>query len=364
MKSEAARLPSADAFDPGALVTWYEENARVLPWRVGPAARRRGARPDPYAVWISEIMLQQTTAATVRARFEDFVARWPTVEALAAASLDDVLGAWAGLGYYARARNLHACAREIAREAGGVFPDAEEGLRALPGIGEYTAAAIAAIAFDRRAVVVDGNVERIVSRLFRIEKPLPAAKREIRRAAAEIWPQARSGDFAQALMDLGAAICRPKAPACLLCPVSSACAAFAAGDAETYPRKAAKRAKPQRRGAAFALFNAEGEFLLERRPAEGLLGGMLALPSTEWTENAPTTEDRAAAAPAPADWSNAGAIDHVFTHFRLTLDVYIGRAKKGFKLKAGQKWARLASARVPTVMRKAIERALGGDDEL
>lgn len=340
-----------------ALLRWYDAHARALPWRVGPAAHKSGARPDAYAVWLSEVMLQQTTVATVAPRYRDFLARWPTVEAMAAAPVDDILGAWAGLGYYARARNLHKCALTVSRDHGGVFPDTEEALRALPGVGDYTAAAIAAIAFDRPAVVVDGNVERVVSRLFAIETPLPAAKPAIREKAAAIWPARRPGDFAQALMDLGAGVCRPKAPQCLICPLTEHCAARRSGAPEAFPVKAAKKAKPARVGAAFALIDSRGRMLFERRPDKGLLGGMLGLPGTDWAAALP--DDPLAFAPAPAQWTRTGAAEHVFTHFHLTLDVYVARAPNGFRKSRRQQWIAPAEAPLPTVMRKAVERAAG-----
>ncbi len=337
-----------------ALLRWYGQNARTLPWRVGPKERAAGVSPDPYAVWLSEVMLQQTTVATVAPRFAAFLANWPTVEALAAAPLDEVLGEWAGLGYYARARNLHKCAVAVA-DLGG-FPDTEDGLRDLPGIGAYTAAAIAAIAFDRRAVVVDGNIERVVARLFAVATPLPGAKPELKTLAEQIWPAKSSGDFAQGLMDLGATICRPKAPSCLLCPIHDHCAAHAAGRADEFPKKAAKKAKPTRRGAAFALFNGKGEVLFERREEKGLLGGMLGLPGTQWAEQ--SGDDDFAAAPAIADWHAAGEALHTFTHFHLRLDVFRAAAPKGFRRKPDQLWISPADAKLPTVMKKALECAL------
>ena len=348
-----------------ALLRWYDRNARALPWRVGPAARRAGERPDPYRVWLSEIMLQQTTVATVAPRYQAFLDRWPTVADMAAAPQEDILGQWAGLGYYARARNLHKCARAVVERHGGVFPDTEEELRALPGVGDYTAAAVAAIAFDRRAVVVDGNIERVVARLFAIDAPLPGAKPEIKARTGALWPRARSGDFAQALMDLGAAVCRPKAPMCLLCPISSACEAFRAGAAQDYPKKAPKKPKPSRRGAVYALLNGKGEMLFERRPEKGMLGGMLGLPGTPWADkNAEAAADACsgrapcAHAPAGADWRRAGAVEHVFTHFRLVLEVYAGLAPKGFRRRAGQEWIAPREAKLPTVMKKAVAAAL------
>ena len=351
--------PAADAIAP-ALLRWYDANARDLPWRIGPAARKAGAAPDPYAVWLSEVMLQQTTVATVAPRYREFLDRWPRVTDMAAAPLDDILAAWAGLGYYARARNLHKCAVAVADQHGGVFPDTEDALRALPGVGDYTAAAIAAIAFDRPAIVVDGNIERVVSRLFEIATPLPKAKPEIREKAAAIWPEKRSGDFAQALMDLGAGVCRPKGPLCLLCPLTEHCAANKAGRADEFPKKAAKKAKPERRGAVYALLNAKGEVLFERRPEKGLLGGMLGLPGSDWRKEAPQAEE---GAPASADWVRAGEAAHVFTHFRLTLDVYIARAPTGFRRGPERQWIAPDTARLPTVFRKALDLAVRSHDD-
>ncbi|MEO1250781.1 MAG: A/G-specific adenine glycosylase [Pseudomonadota bacterium] len=354
-KKDAQTHARCGARWPRALLRWYDANARVLPWRVGPAQRKDGARPDPYAVWLSEIMLQQTTVATVGPRFDAFLARWPNIGALAAAPLDDVLGEWAGLGYYARARNLHKCAQMIATDHGGVFPDTEENLKALPGVGKYTAAAIAAIAFDRRAVVVDGNIERVAARLFRLNETGPALKAIVRKRMDEVWPARRSGDFAQGLMDLGALVCRPKNPACDLCPLSEDCAAREAGEAEAYPRRKAKAQKPTRRGAVFALFNARGDILFERRPEKGLLGGMLGLPGTDWTEAAPG--DPMAGAPARTRWRKAGEARHTFTHFHLEIDVYVGAAPKRFRRAAGQGWIDPDAARLPTVFKKALAAA-------
>jgi A/G-specific adenine glycosylase len=343
------------------LLAWYDEYARALPWRVGPAERRADILPDPYRVWLSEIMLQQTTVATVSRRFEEFLARWPTVHALAASTLEDVLSAWAGLGYYARARNLHKCAVAIVRDHGGEFPSTEEELIRLPGVGGYTAAAIAAIAFDAPGAVVDGNVERVMARLFAIETPLPAARPALREAAVAVWPKERSGDFAQALMDLGAGICTPRSPNCAACPIAFACAAYAAGAAEDYPRRAAKKAKPTRRGAAFVLTRADGAILLRRRPAKGLLGGMLEVASSPWEDEAPA--DPLAHAPAPAKWARAGAkVRHTFTHFHLELDVWRARLDAREALKVDGLWTLdAASAGLPTVMRKVIL-AAGGEE--
>lgn len=342
---------------PCALLRWYAGNARTLPWRVGPKERKAGVRPDPYAVWLSEIMLQQTAVATVSGRFNEFLNRWPDVKAIAAAPVNDIVDQWAGLGYYRRARNLHNCSVVVAGEHDGVFPDTEEELRALPGVGGYTAAAIAAIAFDRRAVVVDGNIERVVTRLFEIETPLPTARAEIKRRAGEMWPSQRSGDFAQGLMDLGAAICRPKAPSCRPCPIADHCGARAAGTQENYPVRAARKAKPSRVGAVFALTNAAGEMLFERRPEKGLLGGMLGLPGTEPASNLP--KNVFAAAPADAKWKKAGEAGLTFTHFHLMLDVYSGTTPRGFRKSANQQWIAPDKARLPAAMRKAVSVARG-----
>lgn len=361
---------------PRALLEWYDANARALPWRVGPRERRAGVRPDPYRVWLSEIMLQQTTVATVRPRFDAFLARWPTVEAMAAAPIDDLMSEWAGLGYYARARNLHKCAVAIA--ARGEFPKTEDELLQLPGVGQYTAAAIAAIAFDESAVVIDGNIERVAARLLAIETPLPKARSEIRKALGAVWPKKRSGDFAQGLMDLGAGVCTPRGPKCGTCPLSAYCAAYAKGIAESLPVKAKRGEKPARRGVAYALFNAKGEILFERRPDRGLLGGMLCLPCTEWSELSASGKKKelngkanaeASHSPAPPaslslegegnGWRLAGTIRHTFTHFHLELDVMFAKAPKSFRRSADQQWIAPDEARLPTVMRKAVDRARG-----
>jgi A/G-specific adenine glycosylase len=303
------------------LLAWYDAGARDLPWRAGPKKAAAGVRADPYRVWLSEVMLQQTTVPHATPYFLTFTRRWPSVSDLAAEEDGEVMAAWAGLGYYARARNLLACARAVALEHGGVFPDTEESLRALPGLGAYTAAAVAAIAFGRASNVVDGNVERVMARLFAVEEPLPDAKPELKRLAGTLVRNERPGDWAQALMDLGATICRPKAPLCERCPVAEFCAALKTGAPESYPRKGVKAERPRRHGAAFLLTRGD-EVALVRRPPKGLLGGMLALPSTEWRA-APWGEAEAtAAAPAPAAWRPAGEIEHVFTHFSLTLRVY------------------------------------------
>jgi A/G-specific adenine glycosylase len=303
-----------------SLLAWYDANARDLPWRVRPAAHAAGARPDPYRVWLSEVMLQQTTVPHAAPYFRAFTARWPTVTDLANAQDGEVMAAWAGLGYYARARNLLACARAVAREHEGVFPDTEEGLRALPGLGPYTAAAVAAIAFDRPANVVDGNVERVMARLFAVDAPLPDAKLQLRAQAARLVTSERPGDWAQALMDLGATVCKPKAPLCDRCPVSAHCRALAAGDPETYPRRAPKAVRPHRYGVAYLLTRGQ-EVALVRRPPKGLLGGMLALPTSDWRAARWDEAEALAAAPAPADWRGVGEVEHGFTHFTLTLQL-------------------------------------------
>jgi A/G-specific adenine glycosylase len=308
-----------------ALLGWYDSHARTLPWRVGPADRAQGRTPDPYRVWLSEIMLQQTTVPHATSYFLEFTRRWPTVADLAAAPEAEVMAAWAGLGYYARARNLIACAKAVAKDHGGVFPAAEEGLLGLPGVGPYTAAAIAAIAFDRPANVVDGNVERVISRLDAVEEPLPAAKPALKALAAKLVTAERPGDWAQALMDLGATVCRPKAPLCDRCPIAFACTAFAQGDPEAYPRKSAKAERPRRHGVAFVLTH-RGRVALERRPPKGLLGGMLGLPTTDWRAQQLSPAEIHAAAPAKADWRPLGPIEHVFTHFALTLEVWRAEA--------------------------------------
>lgn len=333
------------------LLDWYDAHARDLPWRAPPGS----PAPDPYRVWLSEVMLQQTTVAAVKDYFAAFTARWPTVEALAAAADEDVMAAWAGLGYYARARNLLACARAVAAR-GGRFPDTEEGLRALPGLGAYTAAAVAAIAFGRRAVVVDANVERVVARLFAIEDELPGARPAIRIAADAITPDARAGDFAQAMMDLGATVCTARAPRCLLCPLAAPCMARAGGDPARLPVKAAKKARPLRQGRAFWIERDDREVWLVRRPGKGMLGGMRALPDDGWAARA----DGSGAGPLAGPWESAGKVGHVFTHFslELNLSVYLGEVAQGPG--EGEWWPldRLDEAGLPTLFAKAARLAL------
>ena len=299
----------------GTLLEWYDRHARVLPWRV-----TGGARPDPYRVWLSEVMLQQTTVAAVKGYYERFTARWPDVRALAGAEDAAVMGEWAGLGYYARARNLLACARAVVDRHGGVFPADLGALRALPGIGPYTAAAIAAIAFDLPAVVVDGNVERVVARLFAVQVPMPAARPELVAAAGRISPAVRPGDFAQGMMDLGATICTPRSPACGICPLMAMCAARAQGIAAELPRKLAKAAKPVRQGRVWVARRADGALLLERRADKGLLGGTLGFPGTGW-------DGSDLGPPVLADWRVLGLVRHTFTHFHLVLEVLVATAQ-------------------------------------
>jgi A/G-specific adenine glycosylase len=336
-----------------ALLAWYDRHRRVLPWRALP-----GGRTDPYLVWLSEIMLQQTTVAAVGPYFAKFVARFPDVRALAAAPLDDVLHAWAGLGYYARARNLHKCAQAIVAQHDGKFPDDEATLLTLPGIGTYTAAAIAAIAFDKPAVPVDGNIERVVARLYAIETPLPAAKPQIRDLARTLMPPARTGDFAQAMMDLGATICTPTKPACALCPWMDICEARARGIAEALPRRAPKAERPVRHGVAFWAVRADGRVALRRRVEQGLLGGMIEVPSTEWREAIWSQSEAIGVAPFQADWrALPGLVRHVFTHFELRLPVLSGRVNDDPRFL----WAsldELGDHALPSVMNKIVRHAL------
>jgi A/G-specific adenine glycosylase len=357
----AVRLPrrkKAETPDPADLLAWYDRHRRVLPWRA-----RCGERADPYAVWLSEIMLQQTGVKTVAPYYARFLARWPTVAALAATSLDDVLRAWAGLGYYARARNLHACARAVVERHGGIFPNSIEALRALPGIGDYTAAAVAAIVYDAPAVPVDGNVERVVTRLFAVEQELPAAKPEIRRLATSLLPERRAGDFAQALMDLGATICSPKRPACALCPWNEACAACALGRQEEFPRKAPKREGKLRKGAAFVALRADGRVLLRQRPEKGLLGSMTEVPGSAWAHDFDVASAlEAAPRLTKAKWRKLpGEVTHVFTHFPLELTVFIAPLPRATAAPKAARWVKfddLPGEALPSVMRKVLAHAL------
>ena len=328
------------------LLGWYDANRRVLPWRAKP-----DEVADPYRVWLSEIMLQQTTVPHAIPYFLEFTRRWPTVRDLADETDATVMSAWAGLGYYARARNLLACARVVARELGGVFPDTETELRTLPGVGGYTAAAIAAIAFARRANVVDGNVERVVSRLFAVEEALPKAKPRLTALADTLVEANRAMDWPQALMDLGSMVCRPRAPLCLVCPLQPRCRAAATGDPARFPVKVEKALRPHRHGAVYLLKRGNDVALIER-PAKGLLGGMAGLPTSAWLDRPPSSH---AAAPAVAEWRALGSVEHVFTHFSLTLDVYEAEASARF---TSFEWTPLdlARARLPTVFRKALDR--------
>lgn len=339
-----------------SLLAWYDQSARSLPWRISPADRRQGKIPDPYKVWLSEIMLQQTTVVTVVPYYQNFLARWPTAKALAAATEDEVLHAWQGLGYYARARNLHACAREIARR-NGVWPEDETGLLALPGVGPYTAAAIASIAFDQSVVPVDGNVERVLARLFAVMTPLPAVKPELRNLAGDFAFGKRAGDFAQAVMDLGATICTPRQPKCALCPWQKNCRAYALEIAADLPRRAPKTVKPTRYGYIFWVMSSEGEVWVRRRPPSGLLGGMMEFPSTAWTlvlDNPATAQSAfPLSIPLLTTWELVpGTVRHVFTHFTLELRVLKGQVKR---VAADELWIkpeRFSDLALPSLMKK------------
>ncbi len=339
------------------LLEWYDRHHRDLPWRTSPDHRRHGVVPDPYHVWLSEIMLQQTTVAAVRPYYEKFLRLWPVVDALAGAKNEDVMKAWAGLGYYSRARNLKKCAEAVVSGHGGNFPDDEKALKALPGIGDYTAAAIAAIAFDQPVAVVDGNVERVMARHNAIDTPLPKAKPEIRLAIADHVPVQRSGDFAQAMMDLGATICTPKRPNCLLCPLNESCEAFSSGDIESYPVKAPKKDKPVRKTAAFVAIRPDGSVFLRKRAESGLLGGMTEVPNGGFTsrKDGKLGTD---AAPFAGDWQHTGQVQHVFTHFALQIDVYKMVAEAS---DLAEGWwspsSDLDGEALPTVMRKALAAA-------
>lgn len=350
-----------DRPDPSTLLDWYDRHARVMPWRVAPAERKAGIRPDPYRVWLSEVMLQQTTVAAVKDYFHRFTARWPTVTDLAAAADADVMGEWAGLGYYARARNLLKCAREIADQHNGTFPNTREGLLSLPGIGPYTAAAVSSIAFDLPETVLDGNVERVMSRLYDIHTPLPAAKPELMSLAEGLTPQDRPGDYAQAVMDLGATICTPKNPACGLCPWRSNCQSRIAGTHVELPKKTPKKPKPTRFGIAYVARRVDGAYLLETRPDSGLLGGMLGWPGAEWSEETPREQP-----PIKAEWKTLnGEARHTFTHFHLRLTVKTALVPMDRAAKAGE-FVILDDFRpsdLPTVMRKVYDLATGGHQD-
>lgn len=349
-----------DATD--ALLDWYDAERRDLPWRSAP-----GIAPDPYRVWLSEIMLQQTTVKAVIGYFDRFFARWPNIEALAEAELEEVLSAWAGLGYYSRAQNLHRCAQQVVERYGGQFPCSEAELLKLPGIGPYTAAAIAAIAFGERSTPVDGNVERVVSRLFAVREPLPGSKPALRHLAAKMTPAQRSGDFAQALMDLGATVCTPKRPSCLMCPLNRQCLAHARGIEATLPAKIEKAERPTRFGAAFVALREDGYLLLRQRPETGPLARMIEVPTTEWLEDPRVVVDALRAAPVRADWWQVpGQVVHTFTHFRLELLVFRAVAPHNsaltFWADAGRcRWVprrELSRQALPSLMRKVIAHGL------
>ncbi|MET0868184.1 MAG: A/G-specific adenine glycosylase [Pseudorhodoplanes sp.] len=349
--------PAQGLVQASSLLAWYDRHKRTLPWRA-----ESGVKPDPYRVWLSEIMLQQTNVKTVAPYYARFLSRWPSVAELAEERLEEVLKLWAGLGYYARARNLHACARTILENHAGRFPDTEAELRTLPGIGAYTAAAIAAIAFERKATPVDGNIERVIARLFAVEEKLPAAKARIQALAATLTPERRAGDFAQAMMDLGSTICTPKRPACALCPWNEPCLARRRGDQETFPRKAEKREGKLRRGAAFVVLRADGALLARTRPDKGLLAKMTEVPTTEWSHDFDDS-NALAAAPFEASWRRLpGVVSHVFTHFPLELSVYRTNVPKTMRAPKGMRF--IASDEIegeafPNVMRKVIAHARG-----
>ncbi len=338
------------------LLQWYDVHARAMPWRVGPVDRQSGIAPDPYRIWLSEVMLQQTTVAAVTDYFTRFTTRWPTVDALAAAEDADVMAEWAGLGYYARARNLLKCARAVVAEHGGDFPADHDALLKLPGIGPYTAAAISSIAFDLPHTVLDGNVERVMARLHDEHTPLPEAKPILMQMAADLTPQTRPGDYAQAVMDLGATICTPQSPACGICPWRDPCTARAEGTAPQLPRKTPKKAKPVRHGSIYIARRADGAYLLETRPDKGLLGGMLGWPGSEWIDVA---QDRPTGTPPlTANWTQVnGEVRHTFTHFHLMLTVYAADVPTEAAPDAGVFLTpdRFRPSDLPTVMRKGFD---------
>ncbi len=342
-------LTSSLANLPDRLLDWYLTEARDLPWRVGPVARAQGRRPDPYRVWLAEIMLQQTTVPHATSYYLAFLRRWPQVADLAAARDEEVMAAWAGLGYYARARNLLKCAREIARRGG--WPETESGLRALPGIGPYTAGAVAALAFGQRTAAVDGNVERVFARLLAAQGPWAKEKAAIRAQVEALVPADRPAEFAEALMDLGATVCTPKTPSCATCPLGGMCAARAEADPARYPLKPKKAARPHRRGHVYVLFSPTGSVMTETRPARGLLGGMLGLPGSVWSEGVPGPDP---APPLAADWQPLGHVRHIFTHFSLELRVWSAQADHAGPWTPAQD----AQAALPTVFRKALDVAL------
>ncbi|MEO9827516.1 MAG: A/G-specific adenine glycosylase [Paracoccaceae bacterium] len=330
-----------------SLLDWYDAHARTMPWRVSPADRKSGVTPDPYRIWLSEIMLQQTTVAAVGPYFERFTSLWPTVRDLAGADDARVMAEWAGLGYYARARNLLKCARAIVADHAGTFPDTHATLLTLPGIGPYTASAIASIAFDHPETVVDGNVERVMARMHAIREPLPTSKPTLTALATKLTPQKRPGDYAQAVMDLGATICTPRNPACDICPWMESCEGRKQGIAAELPAKLPKKAKPIRFGIAYVARRADGAWLLETRPEKGLLGGMLGWPGTEWSEGQPDAKP-----PIKATWTQIGEVRHTFTHFHLKLAIHATELSKCAK---GDFTKDFTRTDLPTVMRKAYD---------
>lgn len=345
-------LSDPHRIDAAAVLAWYDRHARDLPWRVSPADRAMGVRPDPYRVWLSEVMLQQTTVAAVKAYFVRFTTLWPTVFDLAAAPLDSVLKEWAGLGYYARARNLHACAQAVVNQHGGAFPDTSAQLQTLPGIGAYTSAAIAAICFDEKIAVLDGNLDRVLARYHALPVPVRDAKDALRAALQASVPD-RAGDFAQAMMDLGATICAPRAAACMLCPIQSGCVATKQGDPTLYPIKPAKAERPVRKGHAYVMIDADGDVYLQSRPEKGLLGGMTEVPGSEWAGE--LVDPRY---PVGADWQHRGQVVHVFTHFRLELEVWSAQVTAD---DFDQGWwcagSALKGEALPTLFRKVLAQA-------
>jgi len=345
-------LPDPAPIAAEAVLAWYDRHARDLPWRVPPGERARGVRPDPYRVWLSEVMLQQTTVAAVRNYFIRFTALWPTVFDLAAAPLDSVLKEWAGLGYYARARNLHACAQAVVNQHGGVFPTSSAALQTLPGVGAYTSAAIAAICFDEPIAVLDGNLDRVLARYYALPVPVREAKEELRAALQASVPP-RAGDFAQAMMDLGATICAPRTALCMLCPIQPGCVATKAGDPTIYPVRPERAERPVRRGHAYVMTDADGDVYLQSRPARGLLGGMTEVPGSDWAAVLPAVHH-----PADGSWKHRGQVVHVFTHFRLELEVW--SAEVSAEGLGHGWWAERRSLKgeaLPTLFRKVLAAA-------
>lgn len=345
-------LPDPAPIDAPAVLAWYDRHARDLPWRIAPADRARGIGPDPYRIWLSEVMLQQTTVAAVKNYFLRFTSLWPTVHDLAAAPLDSVLKEWAGLGYYARARNLHACAQAVVNEHAGVFPLTSAGLQTLPGIGAYTSAAIAAICFDEPVAVLDGNLDRVLARYYALPVPVREAKEELRAALQAAVPE-RAGDFAQAMMDLGATICAPRMAACMLCPIQPGCTATRVGAPTLYPVKPVKAERPVRKGHAYVMRDADGDVYLQSRPEKGLLGGMTEVPGSAWAADLPVADY-----PVTGAWRHRGQVVHVFTHFRLELEIWSAQVPAD-GLDGGW-WApprALKGEALPTLFRKVLAAA-------